>query len=76
MFNRLFHKASLVGFSALLLFGSITASAEDRCDKRVRKAEMHLRQAVERHGEHSRQAEKSRRDLERAREGCRREDRR
>lgn len=72
MFNRLVRNASLVGFSALLLFGSVTASAEDRCERRIRNAEAQLQQAVRRHGEHSRQAENKRRNLERARESCHR----
>ena len=69
--NRNFRKISLFGFSALLLFGSITAAA-DNCDRRIRKAEDQLQQAVRRHGEHSRQAENKRRDLERARASCHR----
>ena len=72
MVNRNFRKISLLGFSALLLFGSITAAADNGCDRRIRKAEMQLQQAVQRHGEHSRQAENKRRDLERARASCHR----
>jgi len=72
MLNRLFRNAGWLGFSALLLFGSITASAQDRCERRVRKAEIQLQQAVQRHGERSRQAENKRRNLERARESCHR----
>ena len=72
MHNRLFHKATLFGFAALLLAGSVTAAAEDRCGRRIRTAEMHLQQAVQRHGEHSRQAEKKRRHLEQVRANCHR----
>jgi hypothetical protein len=46
--------------------------AADRCEHRVRKAEMQLQQAVQRHGEHSRQAEKKHGNLEQIRATCRR----
>ena len=72
MLSRLFRNAGLLGFSAMLFFGSTTASAEERCERRVRRAEIQLQQAVQRHGEHSRQAANKRRNLERARESCRR----
>ncbi len=44
---------------------------DDKCAQRVHKAQEKLEKDVRRHGEHSRQAEKRRRELERAREGCR-----
>ena len=72
MLNRLFRNAGLWGFSALLLFGSITASAESRCERPIRKAEIQLEQAVRCHGPCSRQAENKRRELELARAGCHR----
>ena len=72
MLNRLFQKGTLLGFAALLLLGSVTAAAEDRCERRLRNAEMHLQQAVQRHGPHSRQAEKKRRQVEQVRATCHR----
>lgn len=67
------------GFAALclslfLLAGvAIPSQAEsrDQCQERVRKAEENLRREVDRHGEHSSQAENRRRDLERQRQACR-----
>lgn len=67
-----FRTFSLLTLSGLLLVGSVTASAADRCDKRIRDAERSLQQAVARHGEHSRQAEQKRRHLEDVRRGCHR----
>jgi hypothetical protein len=67
MSNSWFRKAALSTFSLLLLFGSISAAAENRCESRVRNAEHNLQQAISKHGEHSRQAEKRREELERAR---------
>ena len=72
MHNRLFHKATLSAFGVLLLAGSVTAAAEERCERRIRTAEMHLQQAVQRHGENSKQAEKKRRHLEQVRASCHR----
>jgi uncharacterized membrane protein YraQ (UPF0718 family) len=46
------------------------AFAEDRCERRIHEAEAKLRDAVARHGEHSRQAEKRRHDLEEVRRHC------
>ena len=43
---------------------------DDRCEARVHKAERALEQAERKHGEHSRQAEKKRRELDEAREHC------
>jgi ABC-type lipoprotein release transport system permease subunit len=68
--NRLSHKFTLLGVAALLTMGSISAAAADRCEQRVRKAEMQLQQAEQRHGEHSRQAESKRRKLEQVRANC------
>jgi hypothetical protein len=47
------------------------AHAERRCEREVRKAEEHYRDAVRRHGEHSKQAEHARREVENARARCR-----
>ena len=43
---------------------------DDRCEQRIHKAERNLQKEVDRHGEHSRQAEKRRHELEEAREKC------
>ena len=42
----------------------------ERCDRSVHKAEQNLEKAVHRHGEHSRQAEQRRHQLEELRERC------
>lgn len=63
--------------AAFFLFGSAVPSrAQDRdekCERRIHKAEMNLDKAIHRHGEHSRQAERRRRQLEEARERCHRD---
>ncbi len=46
-----------------------------KCEQRIHRAEDNLRHAERRHGEHSRQAEQKRRQLEEAREHCRHHDR-
>ena len=61
-------------FGAFLLVGGVAPTlAGDRdheCRERIHKAEAKLRREIDRHGEHSRQAEKRRHELERARERC------
>ena len=42
----------------------------ERCERTVHKAEQNLEKAVHRHGEHSRQAEQRRHQLEELRERC------
>ena len=47
------------------------ASDNDRqCDQRIHKAEENLRKEIDRHGEHSRQAEKRRHELGEAQRSC------
>lgn len=70
MFKYSFRRVGLAGVS-LLLLGSLSATAQERCQHRIWKAERNLHNAVLRHGEHSRQAEKRRRELEHARASCR-----
>jgi hypothetical protein len=70
--------AALVVFS--FLGGAAPARAMDRdhdrkCEERIRNAERRLRNAERKHGEHSRQAQARRHDLEEARERCHRRDR-
>ena len=63
----------------LLAGGAARAQASDNdrhCDQRIHKAEEQLRKAVDRHGEHSRPAEKRRHELEEAKRGCGDRDRR
>ncbi len=43
---------------------------DDKCQQRVQKAERNLERDVQKHGEHSRQAEKRRRELDEARAKC------
>ena len=62
------------------LGGTIPARAFDRdddrkCEQRVRNAERKLHDAERKHGEHSRQAQARRHDLEEARERCHHGDR-
>lgn len=57
----------------LLVGGGAPIVAGDRdndCRERIHNAEAKLRREIERHGEHSRQAEKRRHELERVRERC------
>jgi hypothetical protein len=65
---------SAAAVGAVLLFGAgVPAQAREnheRCENKVRKAEQNLRNAERKHGDHSRQAEKRRRELEHAR-ACR-----
>jgi hypothetical protein len=64
--------AVLLGAS-MLLGGSVIVQAQGRpyhCERRIRQAEINLQRAIERHGEHSRQAEKRRRELAEIRARC------
>ena len=69
-------KLWIAAFIALgFMAGTIPARAYDRdddrkCERRIHKAEENLERAVRRHGEHSRQAEARRHELEEARERC------
>jgi len=59
----------------LLLAGGVArtqASDNDRhCEQRIHRAEEKLRREIDRHGEHSRQAERRRHELEEAQRSCR-----
>lgn len=66
----------------LFLAGTVPMQALDRdhdndrrCEQRIRRAENNLHNAIRRHGEHSRQAEQRRHQLEEAREQCHHGDR-
>jgi hypothetical protein len=54
----------------LLTSGAAGTWSCDNCDQRIHRAEENLRKAVERHGEHSRQAEERRHELEETRRNC------
>ena len=61
---------------AVFLAGAVPLRAVDhdghrKCEQRIHNAEARLQNAIRRHGEHSRQAEKRRRELEEVREHCR-----
>lgn len=63
--------AALIAFA--LIAGTVPVRGDDRdekCERRIHKAEENLEKAVHKHGEHSRQAEQRRHDLEEAREHC------
>jgi F0F1-type ATP synthase membrane subunit b/b' len=53
-----------------LLLTPTQGQAKDDCEKRVQKAEENLHAAERRHGEHSKQAEQRRHQLEEARGRC------
>ncbi|MFL6389739.1 MAG: hypothetical protein ACJ71U_19860 [Terriglobales bacterium] len=64
------------------LGGAVPAPAMDRdhdgdrkCEQQIHNAERKLQEAERKHGEHSRQAQSKRRDLENARARCHRGDR-
>jgi hypothetical protein len=57
---------TIIGFVA----ASVPARADERCERRVHQAEEKLRQAIDRHGEHSKQAHKRREELENVRRSC------
>jgi len=67
-------KSMAVLIGAFLLVGSaapmFARNHEGKCEKRIRKAELKLEKAIRKHGEHSRQAEARRHDVEEARAHC------
>lgn len=69
-----FSKVFAAVIIAAMIFGSSAiASAvdrDDKCEQRIHKAEDNLQKAIRKHGEHSRQAEKKRHQLEETRERC------
>jgi len=76
-------KTSIAAFVILsFLSGAVPARAMDRdhdndrrCEEQIRNAERKLHDAERKHGEHSRQAQSRRRDLENARARCHHGDR-
>jgi hypothetical protein len=79
----MFKKAkTLIAAFVILSFlsGAVPARAVDRdddrkCEQQIRNAERKLHDAERKHGEHSRQAQSRRRDLENVRARCHRGDR-
>ena len=64
-------KCSAAVMAGIFLVSSAgLALADERCEERVHKAERNLEREVQKHGEHSRQAEKRRHELDEAREKC------
>ena len=61
--------------AAFFVLGSAVPSQawdrDDKCRRRIERAEYNLQKAIRRHGERSRQAEQRRRELHEARERCR-----
>ena len=60
--------------TAFLIGGSTSSFARrytSNCEKKVHRAEEKLHDAERKHGKHSRQAEKKREELERAKSDCR-----
>jgi hypothetical protein len=53
-----------------LVGSSLPARADDKCERRIHQAEDRLRDAVQRHGENSKQAQKRRQELEEAKRRC------
>jgi hypothetical protein len=68
-------KTTLTSFllGSCLFGGVVSLQADHRsdCEKHIQKAENNLYKEIRKHGEHSRQAENRRRELEQARYGCR-----
>ncbi len=65
LFIALLSIAGLVGSSV-----PARADRDDKCEKRIHQAEDKLRDAIQRHGEHSKQAHKRREQLEEVRRRC------
>ncbi len=76
--SRVFRKAGMaVVLGAFLMAGGSAiieaqapADRHYRCEQRIRRAEANLQRAIARHGEHSRQAARRRRELEYVRQRC------
>jgi len=76
--GKIFGKTMLCAMlSASLLAGVATparADRDDKCSRDIRKAEENVEKAARKHGEHSRQAEERRHQLEEVKERCHRRD--
>jgi len=67
-FPRIFCVAVLTAVA--LVGSSLPARGDEKCERKIREAEAKLHEAVERHGENSKQARKRRDQLEDARRRC------
>lgn len=69
-----FEKAAIAAVAAALLFFVTAppahADAREKCQHAIEKAEANLDKAIRDHGDHSRQADDRRRDLNAEREHC------
>src|SRR5580700_6283733 len=76
--RKMFGKTILCAMLAISLLAGVATPAradrDDKCQRDIHKAEENLEKAVHKHGEHSRQAEDRRRQLEEVRERCRAHD--
>ncbi len=77
MMHRIKHCKKLLfvaGLGIWLLAGGVSLTQagdhDSDCDKRIHQAEAKLQKAIDRHGEHSSQAEQRRHDLEEVRRSC------
>jgi hypothetical protein len=67
----MFKKTSLaIAVLGSFLLAGVVPSMAERCEDRVRKAEENVKKEVDRHGEHSHQAEQARHKLENERAKC------
>ena len=62
--------AFVLGGALLLSSAGVLPARAESCEERIHKAERNLEKEVQKHGEHSRQAEKKRHELEEARARC------
>ncbi|PYT71695.1 MAG: hypothetical protein DMG39_12230 [Acidobacteria bacterium] len=62
--------AALLGLLAFAATPRASADDYDRCQRRVAKADHKLHEAIEHHGQYSRQANHARHELREARERC------
>ena len=74
--KKMFVKMMLCAMLGMSLLAGVATPvrADDRCSRDIHKAEENLEKAVRKHGEHSRQAEQRRHELEAVRERCRARD--
>ena len=69
--RTLFAALVIAGFVGMAIPTQLSAATtEDRCERRIHDAQRKLDEAVHKHGEHSRQAEKRRHELEETRAHC------
>jgi hypothetical protein len=59
-----------LGIGMLAGGAALTRAGDNDCDKRIHQAEEKLQREIDRHGEHSPEAERSRHQLEEVRKGC------